>query len=1542
MAGRPIDEKIVVMRLDNSDFTKNAADTTSKLGLLRDSLNKIPGVNLGKTAQELGQIQNAANSTTMDKLAGSVQSIAGRFTNLGIIGVTALTNIANKAVNAGLALAKSLTIAPITAGFGEYETKIGSIKTILSNTQWSGTGLKDVNGALNELNTYADQTIYNFSEMTSNIGRFTAAGVKLDDSVSSIKGLSNLAAASGSTSDQLSSAMYQMSQAMAAGKISLMDWNSLVNSGMGGKKTQDALLETAKAMGKNVDLSEGFRGSLEKGWLTSDVFLATMKKFGADESMIEAATKVRTFSAMMDTLKESVASGWATTWENVFGNYDQATELWSTLTAKITQSITKSSKARNDFIKGLADKGAFTNIFTGIENAVKPVMQIFSALSYGFKRVFPPVSIDQIVKATEKFKEFTAGLMPSQETFGKLITVFQGGFSVFSSVWEIVKGLGSAFLNLIPKGTGGGILDLLVKIAELSIKFNESIKSGNVLTHSIEALGKVLGAVGRGVKDAIGSVIDFSGSLRDNLGNAIDWIKEKLAPVGKFLKETFGGFGGDDLLGAGTLVGVGLVIKKIITLFGKFGGTVDSFKDMISNIGEGIGGVFEDLGGALKSFTSQVKYNNLLKIAIAVGILAVSLKLLEGMKTADIVRGIGALGTSLGVMMGAMSIMDKFKITGGLKASVTIIALSVAVLIMAGALKKISDLNPQELMTGIGGLIGITGALALAIIAISKWGGKLKVGSIQLIALATAVYILASAVKKMAEIDPGDLFKAIGALGILFLELAIFLKIVDRTKFGISSAIGLIAVAAALHVMVSAIQKIDKLDKDTLIKGLITIGIILAEIALFSRLASGPSLMASGIGLLLIAAAINALVGPITTLGKMTWEQLAKGLGGMAVALVALGLAAMLMSGNLAGVVGIALMAVALNLLMIPIKIFSEMSWEQLAKGFVGLAGGLVIVATASLLLAPAVVPMLAFGAALLVIGIGVLAAGAGIALFGVGLATLATLTAVSVGAIILALGLLIRGFGTLIVDIVQVVVNLGVALIKGLLALIPPLAEAIAIIIIKLLETITTYLPTFIELGTKLIVQLLEGLAIAIPTILDAAVKFMITLIEGMAKAIRDNGPQLISAILELVGEILLLVIEAGVQVIQALFGWIPGVTAATSKVGKEAEKAIRDSFGAYNAGKDKGDEFTKSLSDTAPDARAAGITVGTGGLEGVSSIDFKPIGTNKGVDFTKYLGAQTPGANTAGVNLATAGKTGAGSVDMAPTGTNLGTIFTKALGGQAPNAKTAGVNLANAGVGGAGSVNGTPTGTNLGADLSNALGSQTPAAKAAGIKLANAGVTGAGSVNMSTTGANFGQGFANGIGSKIGSVESAARSLASAAASRVKNWLEIKSPSRITLGFGKFFGEGLALGIEDKVKRVGSSAKDLALTAKDSLNQFLDGFELPADDNELHFKAVVDYDQLDVNKFGSVAPLTIKPDTSLTNGLLTATKINLGQNGDKTPSNVDSSVTKTYNNYEIKVESKGISSRSEIKKLAGQIQTELKNLNDRTKISRGEGVVF
>ena len=446
-----IDQRVVEMRFDNKHFENNVKTTLSTLDKLKIKLN-LPGAS--KSLEKLGVAANNLNTNGMNGLSSGLTTVQNKFSALEVMGVTALANITNSAVNAGKRMISALTLDPITTGFKEYETQINAVQTILANTQKEGTNVAIVNKALDELNEYADKTIYNFTEMTRNIGTFTAAGVKLDTSVKAIKGISNLAAISGSTSQQASTAMYQLSQALSSGTVKLMDWNSVVNAGMGGQVFQDALMETARVHGVAIDKmikDEGsFRETLKDGWLTSEILTETLEKFtlasnemtkaekeratamlkskGYTDEQIEgifklgntasdAATKVKTFTQLWDVLKEAAQSGWAQSWRIIVGDFEEAKSLLTPLADFLTGIINKFSKARNDLLEGALGKNPFMALFDKIRssNLIKTATDISDKINGITKSLkYYQDVVNKVWRGDYKNQPYRSGLLEAE------------------------------------------------------------------------------------------------------------------------------------------------------------------------------------------------------------------------------------------------------------------------------------------------------------------------------------------------------------------------------------------------------------------------------------------------------------------------------------------------------------------------------------------------------------------------------------------------------------------------------------------------------------------------------------------------------------------------------------------------------------------------------------------------------------------------------------------------------------------------------------------------------------------------------------------------------------------------------------------------------------------------------------------------------------------------------------------------------------------------------------------------------------------------
>ena len=588
---KQIDERVVSMQFDNQKFEKNVGVTLHTLDKLKEKLN-FQGANKG-----LEEVNKTAKKVDMSALSNGVEAVRVKFSALEVMGITALTNITNSAVNAGKRIVNALAFDSVKTGFSEYETKINAVQTIMSNTASKGKTMEDVTRVLNELNTYADKTIYNFAEMTKNIGTFTAAGVDLEDSAKAIQGIANLAASSGSTSQQASTAMYQLSQALAAGTVKLMDWNSVVNAGMGGEKFQNALKQTAREHGVAVDKiikkQGSFRESLSEGWITADILNETLNKFTVDgakkyadsmlksgkytkaqadalikeaHAMEDAATKVKTFTQLWDTMKESAQSGWAQTWELIVGDFEEAKEFFSGLSDMFGKVIGDSADARNKLV-GDALGSKYDSLIEKVNDAGIETKDFLDMVKETAKESGIPIdklikqwgSLAKVIKAgkipvdvfVKALRKFTGAGKDADKVTGKVTKKVQNLEKVVKSVIRGNYGNGADRVKALTKAgyDYATVQDLVNKTLKgQKVDYNKlstaQMKSLGYTDKQIAAIKKLADEAektGTPLNDLMKDVGKYSGRelFLESIMNSLESIGNILGTVKKAWQETF-------------------------------------------------------------------------------------------------------------------------------------------------------------------------------------------------------------------------------------------------------------------------------------------------------------------------------------------------------------------------------------------------------------------------------------------------------------------------------------------------------------------------------------------------------------------------------------------------------------------------------------------------------------------------------------------------------------------------------------------------------------------------------------------------------------------------------------------------------------------------------------------------------------------------------------------------------------------------------------------------------------------------------------------
>lgn len=1148
-----IDDKVVAMSFENSKFESGVSTTLSTLDKLKAAL-RFDGASKG-----LDNLNKVGQNVDLSHIGKAVDDIKGKFGYLSVAALAVFADIARNAISTGAALVKSFTFEPIQAGLREYATNLNAVQTILANTQASGATLKDVNAALLELNKYSDQTIYNFSQMARNIGTFTAAGVDLKSATSAIKGIANLAALSGSNADQAATAMYQLSQAISAGRVGLQDWNSVVNAGMGGTVFQRALAQTAVSMGnlkasslklvgpmKNVSINgESFRQSMQavngKTWLTSDVLTKTLKQFTGDMTDAQlkaegfsaaqikaiqqtaktaklAATQVKTLSQVIDVAKETAGSGWAQTWQLIFGDFGEAKTLFTNVSNAVNGFINKSAEARNKVLGDWKALGGRTVLISAIKTAFEALGQIIKPIKEAFREIFPAKTGQDLMNLTNRFKELADRMKPSQETVDNLKRTFKGLFALLDIGKQIIGGIFTVFKELFSAvgGGSGGFLNFTANIGDFLVSIDKALKKGGAFHKFFVSLAgvlaipiKLLKAVAEGISNL------FSGFSPGGFSEVWDKFVESIGGSGNIINSTLvaitslfaglstaitKGLSNIDFgviftgLSAGLLVGLGLLFKNFGKAVGGLGGGI------VKNISSS----FSSLSGSMKAMQQNIKAKTLKEIAIAIALLTASVVALSFVDSNKLKASITAMGFMFAELLGAMSIMEKIgKGAGFFKLH----AIGIALILLAGAIDllvisvlALSRLSWKELLKGLGGVGVLLGAIAAASIPLSANAGGMIRAGLGIIAIAVAMKILASAVADFGALSLSELSKGLAGVAVGLGVIVAAMKFMPKSL--VVTGTGLIVVATGLKILADAVSKFGGMDWLTIGKGMTGIGGSLVVIAAAMRLMPRNTVIIAS-GLLLVAMSLKKIADAVAEMGGLSIREIAKGLITLAGALGILAAGLHLMTGTLAGSAALALAAGGLALFIPPLIALGKQSWKEIIKSLVTLGAALGILGVAGLLLAPTIPALLGLGAALTLIGAGLALAGVGIALIGTGLSAIAITGPAAVSVLIAALIQLIEAVPKMVKSAVQALL----AIVQGLAAAAPQFVDAMVKILNSVLDVIIKSSPKMIEAFNALIGVILQVLQANSGKIIAAGFKLLMDLLQG----IKDNISQLV-----------------------------------------------------------------------------------------------------------------------------------------------------------------------------------------------------------------------------------------------------------------------------------------------------------------------------------------------------------------------------------------------------------------------------------------------
>ena len=477
-----VDQRVVQMEFDNSRFESNVKTTMSTLDRLKEKLH------FGGEKDTLRELEQAGNSFNMDHMANAIDTIANRFTLMGSIAFNAMDKIAQKAVQVGQQIVSSLTVEMPKAGMVKYEQETNSVQAIYNSVKNKGKSLQDVYDGLQRLAEYSDETSYSYTQMVDGASKFIANGVDMDVAVSAMMGISNAAAYAGVGINDASAAYKNFADAMSKGYFLQKDWISIQGIHMDTEQLRQDVIDTARALGKldeagrvidrttgkakDVLTTENFVDMLRYGFFDKDViqqlfggkyadFDFDRVRKGADafetigDEMAAAAQQAKTFTDVIDSVKDAGSTGWKTTWRLIFGDLNEAINFFTPMANSLIEVVNAIDGYRNDMLQSWRDSGGREAMIEGLQVLWENAKKVTAVFEEGFGSVFKVTFGADAKTAGERLAEFTKRIAEAGKSF---IEWFGGdtadGTQRAYAFYNISKGI-SASIDIVRQAFSG-------------------------------------------------------------------------------------------------------------------------------------------------------------------------------------------------------------------------------------------------------------------------------------------------------------------------------------------------------------------------------------------------------------------------------------------------------------------------------------------------------------------------------------------------------------------------------------------------------------------------------------------------------------------------------------------------------------------------------------------------------------------------------------------------------------------------------------------------------------------------------------------------------------------------------------------------------------------------------------------------------------------------------------------------------------------------------------------------------------------------------
>ena len=936
-------------------------------------------------------------------------------------------------------------------------------------------------------------------------------------------------------------------------------------------------------------------------------------------------------------MRESVAGSWTTTWETIIGDADQAKALWTGVSNTISPMVAAAGEARNKLLGEWRDLGGRTILIDALSNTFKGLMSILKPIGDAFREMFPATTATGLLAFTVAFRDLVKNFKIGAETSANLKSTFKGLFAILSIGKQIFGAVFSGIFSMMGGvGTlGDSILRVTGTIGNWLVGLESLIKKSDIFNNVIKNLVSGIKFVGSAIKTVIGSiqngVSEFLSNISKNFSfpgfeafhEFLNKMTERMSNVGKEAGNMKGGVGiiaatfgilGQTLTIIWGLVktvagGIGDLIVKMVDVLAKAfnGASFSGMLDLIAGLSlggiaigiskflksivkplegfkeifGGVTGILDGARGSFEAYQTKLKAGVLLKIAIAIGILALGVALIASIDSEKLVSSLSAMGTLFGTLLTSMAIFNKIgasSIKSALTATV-MITMSIAILILAGAMKKLGELSWEQIAKGEVAIAGLSIILVASAKLLSSNEKHMMKGAAGMVVFALALKIMASVCADLAKLSWKEMSKGLFGIGILLAEISIFLNTAKFSLKAPATAIGILILAGAMKILASACEDFGNMAWAEIRKGLVSIGVLLAEIAIFTRVTGDAKhVVSTGVALLIIAGAMKVLASALQDFGSMSWKDIGKGLvsmGGalaiiaiavnlmpknliftatglviissallilahalqsfgtmtwdeigrgltvLAASLLILSIALYAMNGTIVGSAALLIAAGAIAILVPALSLLGAMSWESIIKGLVMLSGIFVILGVSALVLGPLLPVIIGLAASLVLLGVGVIAIGAGLLLVGTGLTAIGIGIGILAGAVATGAAGIVASLSIIIIGVAALIPAILSKLGEGILAFCKVIIEGIPALCKAIEVTVIEIMKTIVKLTPIILNGVFQILSDILKSLIEWAPKILIQVLDlllALVKVIIDYLPKIIEAAIKIV----------------------------------------------------------------------------------------------------------------------------------------------------------------------------------------------------------------------------------------------------------------------------------------------------------------------------------------------------------------------------------------------------------------------------------------